>query len=944
MDNIYQPGNLVNFRGRDWIVLPSDDPELIMVKPLGGGEEEVTAIMPELDLPGEEVKDSQLPDPSAADLGDFETAKLLFDANRLSFRNASGPFRCMGKLSFRPRSYQIVPLVMALKQDIVRLLVADDVGIGKTVEALIILQEMLGRGEVKRFAVICPPHLCEQWHQELRDKLDIEAEIVRTSTAAALDRRLPDDRSVFYHLPYQVISIDYIKSDRRRGIFLEDCPGLVIVDEAHTCTQPAGSTSIRQQQRYYLLHDIAKREGQHLILLTATPHSGKDPEFQSLLGLLRPEFEQYDLSEIGQNERRKIARHFIQRKRENIKRWLNEVTPFPERDSKEIAYSLTPDYLEFYNEVLQFARGMSRRGSERSRRIRYWAALALLRGVMSSPGAGLEMLRNRYTKKLEESELEEIQRLENPLIEKVDETSDVTQAELVEHADLEESEILDLSKLFAQAQKLFGPQKDRKLRQAIGIVENWIKGGYQPIIFCRYIATADYVGEYLREALPKKVHVEVITSELADEQRKERVRAMEEHDRRVLVATDCLSEGINLQDYFTAVLHYDLPWNPNRLEQREGRVDRFGQMAEEVKAYLIWGKDNPIDAVVLRVLIQKVRDIQKATGVSITLGEDNKTIVDAVLNEVLLEPDKAVRWANRQLELGFDGTEGFTRAEASFTNELKKAAEKAKNLRSIFAHESVKPEEIETELREVDEAIGDVQTVESLVLAGLRHLGVIVEPDSMGYNFNPINLPPSLKPFFSGEKKVYISFESPTPRGYRYIGRNHRFVEQLCQFLIALAFEEQPPYHRVARTAVVQTDAVEQRTTLVQFRVRNVIKEVRGRREVISEEMYLWGYQSDSKSVAISYEEAKQLLKEARSLSNLSPERQAAEVKQEMEVFKTQAPAFIELAEERAKHLVEAHGRFKTLVGGHRYEAVYPVLPPDVMGVYILLPKPQKLF
>ena len=96
----------------------------------------------------------------------------------------------MGKLSFRPRSYQIVPLVMALKQEVVRLLIADDVGVGKTVEALIILQEMLERGEIKRFAVVCPPHLCEQWQKELRDKLDIEAEIIRSSTAAALDRKL----------------------------------------------------------------------------------------------------------------------------------------------------------------------------------------------------------------------------------------------------------------------------------------------------------------------------------------------------------------------------------------------------------------------------------------------------------------------------------------------------------------------------------------------------------------------------------------------------------------------------------------------------------------------------------------------------------------------------------------------------------------------------------
>ena len=298
-----KPGILVSFRGRDWMVLPSDDPDLLLIKPQGGAEEETTAIYLPLQLPEERVTLSEFPKPDSQDLGSFETAKLLFDASRLSFRNASGPFRCMGKLSFRPRSYQIVPLVMALRQQVVRLMIADDVGIGKTVEALIILKELIERGEIKRFAVICPPHLCEQWQSELKDKLDIEAEIIRSSTAASLDRKLPDDRSVFFHVPYQVISIDYIKADKRRGIFLTDCPEFVIVDEAHTCALPEGAKSKSQQQRHALLHDIAEDISRHLLLLTATPHSGKDQEFTSLLGLLNPEFEALNFEDVEQKER-----------------------------------------------------------------------------------------------------------------------------------------------------------------------------------------------------------------------------------------------------------------------------------------------------------------------------------------------------------------------------------------------------------------------------------------------------------------------------------------------------------------------------------------------------------------------------------------------------------------------------------------------------------------
>lgn len=104
-------------------------------------------------------------------------------------------------------------------------------------------------------------------------------------------------------------------------IFLNDCPELVIVDEVHTCAKPAGATSNSRQQCYRLLYEIAKKESQHLVLLTATPHCGKDEKFKSLLGLLNREFESYALGQIDQSKRCRIARHFIQRKRENIARW-----------------------------------------------------------------------------------------------------------------------------------------------------------------------------------------------------------------------------------------------------------------------------------------------------------------------------------------------------------------------------------------------------------------------------------------------------------------------------------------------------------------------------------------------------------------------------------------------------------------------------------------------
>lgn len=930
---LHQPGTLIHYRKRDWMVLPSDDTDILRIKPLGGSEEEETAVYLPISILNEKITSAHFPEPIATEIGAFETARILFDASRLSFRNAAGPFRCMGKLSFRPRAYQLVPLVMALKQDTVRLMIADDVGIGKTVEALIILKELMERGEVKKFAVICPPHLCEQWQTELKDKLDIDAEIIRSSTAAKLDRKIPDDQSIFHHISYQVISIDYIKSDRRRGIFINDCPEFIIVDEAHTCALPEGATSKTQQQRYALLDDLAKDK--NILLLTATPHSGKDGEFTSLLGLLKPEFGQLKFDSIDQNDRRKLARHFVQRKRENIKRWLKEKTEFPDRDSIEIGYALSPEYQLFYHNLIRFARGISAKETDnkQTQLLRSWAAIALIKGAMSSPIMAIEMLERRKEKLITGEDPIEAPSLEDTLFEGLEYVSDIPRQDLLESVDFENEELNDLESLQKEAVLLQNNQLDRKIETTIKYVKQLIKDGFDPIVFCHYIATANYVADRLKTELPNSIHIEAITSELADEQRKERIEIMGKAEKRVMVATDCLSEGINLQEHFTAVLHYDLPWNPNRLEQRIGRVDRFGQSAPIIKNFILYGEDNDMDTFVLEVLIKKVTEIQKSTGVSISIGENSKSVMAEAAKHLLFDKGNS------------EGKQQKLFAEETVTNELDLALKKGENLRSIFAHESIDPEVIKKDLDEVDEAIGDDNTVAQFVSNAVQQLGGSCEWDGkLGYNLQVQNLPPHIKRFFNSDKLSKISFVSPTPKGYKYIGRNHQFVEQLCQFLIAIAFEPHPEYGRLARVSEIQTDAVATKTTLVMFRVRNVIKEVASKKEAIAEEMYLWGYKSVNGNLEVlDYKQAKELMSNAKSLSNLSKERQQEDLKTELKHFETMKPQFIELANERAEKLVEAHGRFKELVGGRRFEKATPVLPPDVMGVYILMPKPKSL-
>jgi superfamily II DNA or RNA helicase len=957
MSSQLQPGKLVHLRGREWVVLPSDDPDnLLIVKPLGGSDDEITGIYLPLDINADRPVDARFSPPTNADLGDISTARLLYDSARLAFRNGAGPFRALAKLSFRPRAYQIVPLIMALRQETVRLLIADDVGVGKTIEALLIVRELLERRTIKRFAVICLPHLCEQWQEEIRSKLDIEAVIIRSNTQAGLDRRIQGDASVYDYYPFQIISIDFIKSDVRRDVFVEQCPELVIVDETHTCARPTGA-SASQQQRYHLVSRIAAKPGQHLVMLTATPHSGKPEEFQSLLGLLKPEFKALDLPGASQAQRRDLARHFIQRKRADVEKWMDEDTHFPKRDTFEWPYDLSREYNEFFGDILDFARKLvvPDPTGKREKRVQYWTALALLRGVMSSPQAGVKMLNARLGRLAEaatDADAAAGDEAENPVRDlDFGFEGDNSPTQVLEHGDLSEYQRRQMKALAERLEKLGNIQHDGKLFAAAVVLEDWLDKGFNPVVFCRYIDTAIYLGDHLGPALRKKypkLDLQVVTSEDPDDVRRDRIEKMAGDKPRVLIATDCLSEGINLQEFFTGVLHYDLPWNPNRLEQREGRVDRFGQQADEVKACLLYGADNPIDGIVLDVLLRKVREIKRATGINVPFPEDSQSIIDTITQALLLNPDRRIeKKRGEQQQLLFDYT-AFGEAAAAknrVTRKVDEAANREAASRSVFAQHAIKAHEIEEDLRAVDEAIGDPKAVQDFVTSTLSNLlGVQVMNESKGFAIVPGNLPPALVDLLPvgklprAAKPIKVSFESPTPEGYHYLGRNHRFVEQLCQFVMANTLARQDK--RAARSAVIRTRQVARKTTLLLFRCRNVIEQSKSGHQIVAEEMLLWGWRgTPQEREHLDHSEAKALLASARASTDLSPQARASFLDNELRLMDSLAPQFEVIAEEQSKRLVAAHERFSALMDKQRFQVVYPVLPMDLLGIYILLPE-----
>jgi len=183
---------------------------------------------------------------------------------------------------------------------------------------------------------------------------------------------------------------------------------------------------------------------------------------------------------------------------------------------------------------------------------------------------------------------------------------------------------------------------DPKLAALIDALTPLIKKGVHPVVFCRYLATAEHVRNGLRKAFPK-LTVEAVTGVLTPDERRDRVADMASADdqkevQRILVATDCLSEGINLQQLFDTVVHYDLSWNPTRHQQREGRVDRFGQPAELVRSIMMFSPDSAIDGAVLEVILRKAEEIRKATGVTVPLPDNRGPVTDALMASMMLFP------------------------------------------------------------------------------------------------------------------------------------------------------------------------------------------------------------------------------------------------------------------------------------------------------------------
>ena len=941
----FHPGNLVRARNREWVVQASDNRQndgssLLRLRPLGGADEDIITLIPELEFAPVEPATFDWPNPDQA--GNHAAALLLRDALRLKLRAGGGPFRSFGNIAVEPRAYQLVPLLMALRLSTVRLLIADDVGVGKTVEAGLIVRELMDRGEVTRLAVLCPPHLVEQWQAELLSRFNMQAIALTSASANRVERDLPHGVGLFDHYPIVVVSLDYIKSERHREHFLSIAPECIIVDEAHTCA----SSGAGKQLRFELLQRLAKDPERHLLLLTATPHSGDEVAFYNLLSLLDPAFLELQNNTSAEHPLRdKLARHFVQRRRKDIVEWQAETQDgrgFARRMKAELTYKLTGDWGAFFDAVQTYCREMAESVEQTqsgSARLIWYATLALLRCVASSPAAAVKALTTRLEGKTQALAAEG----ENDLLE--DDRLHDGQPDDLGGSDLEPAgQIGDrlqdaqrLQTLILEARRLSGKSGDPKLATLIAHLESLVKDGFAPVVFCRYVATAHYVAAELKKHFPK-VLVDVVTGELSPEERRSKIEDMEEGAEssggRILVATDCLSEGINLQHLFTAVVHYDLAWNPTRHEQREGRVDRFGQQAPEVRCTMLYGQDNPVDGFVLNVILRKGEAIQKELGVLVPMPEDKLRINQALVKAALMK-----RHATQYTPDMFADAEILL---APLQTQWTDALEKAKLNRTKFAQRRIRPNEVLPEWQKQQTALGSSADVQRFVQSACARLNAPLEPARrQQFRLPTQHLPEALRQRLADEGLVPDSRKPVLQLDFAELHRSHPLVTVLADHLIENALQGQttPTGAITARSAATITDAVDVVTTVYLLRLRHQLGYVRRRQpyQMMAEETVALAVKGRSAPEWLSIDATAGLL-ECQPTGNLPREAIHREVVQALDFLQAHPKRLEALAHERAQVLLADHRRVREAARDVGQYSVAPCLPVDVIGVVVLLP------
>jgi len=422
----------------------------------------------------------------------------------------------------------------------------------------------------------------------------------------------------------------------------------------------------------------------------------------------------------------------------------------------------------------------------------------------------------------------------------------------------------------------------------------------------------------------------ILSNEGDSEQRSEIVANLAEEPVRVLVATDCLSEGVNLQDHYDAVVHYDLPWNPNRLEQREGRVDRFGQSRDVIKTVLLYGSDNEMDLAVLKVLLEKAQTIRRRLGISVPVPVESEQVINTLIKSVLLRGDDRAQQFRLALE-----HESVSRLHDAW----ERMAEREIKARNYFAQRGIEPDDVARELEETEPVLGSAEDLKRFVANAVQRFnGELRATREAGvYLLNPGDLQERIAARDPAIRfPMRVSFEDVPIRGAIPLRRNHPAAAALAEAVLAKALEGADT--RFARAGAIFTRSVNIRTVVLVLRLRYLIEDRSARQ--FAEEVTVGAFRRDAdhpgRLVRVE-EDGLRLLAEAEPTVNMAPAEREEHVGWALDMLEPNGSGWADgIVGERKAALEGAHRRLRRAVDGGG-ASVEPH-PPDIIGCYVLVP------
>ncbi|WJI23192.1 DUF3883 domain-containing protein [Thermosynechococcus sp. B0] len=604
--------------------------------------------------------------------GDGALLRLVSEAHRIRLAHLFDPLLAVHTSLVEPLPHQITAVYgQMLPRQPLRFLLADDPGAGKTIMAGLLIRELLMRGDLQRCLIVCPGSLTIQWQEELSQKFHLPFEILTNDRIEAARTG-----NVFTEIPLLIARLDKLSRDENLQLKLKQSDwDLIVVDEAHKLSASFFSDEVKETKRYRL-GKLLSTLARHFLLMTATPHNGREEDFQLFLALLDGDrFEGRFRDGVHICDASDLMRRVV---KEDLVKFDGKPL-FPERLAHTVKYLLSDLEAKLYQQVTDYVRTEFNRadalGSDRRKGTVGFALTILQRRLASSPQAIYESLRRRrerletrlreeklrrradrtrnssqpffpdslswsndLDKELQDLPAEEREQWEEELVDQATAAQTITELE---------AEIQQLRQLEELALQVWRSGQDRKWEELSKLLQNqkemFDAGGHRRklVIFTEHRDTLNYLVDKISNLLGSKEAVVAIHGAMGREERKKAEEAFKQDVAvQILVATDAAGEGINLQRAHL-MINYDLPWNPNRLEQRFGRIHRIGQ----TEVCHLWNlvAEETREGDVYLALLKKLEIQHQALGGKVfdVLG---KAIAGKELQELMIE---AIRYGEK---------------------------------------------------------------------------------------------------------------------------------------------------------------------------------------------------------------------------------------------------------------------------------------------------------